>query len=200
MNATPAETTDTSVPFSSERARGLFRWNAVLSGLHAIQGLIILAISLAAAELVTTPVVSSYLTFDTATDTLVPAEQALFDLPIGPAVATVLLPQCRCPCAAGLAGPRLVRTSSVSTSPRALDRVRPQLERHDRHHRRPLGHPGDRHARGLFGINAAMNLFGWSMESANRVARRPSGTTTCSASSPASCPGSSSASRSGRLE
>ena len=37
--------------------------------------------------IVTAPVVSSYLTFDAATQTLVPAQRALFDLPIGPAVA-----------------------------------------------------------------------------------------------------------------
>jgi hypothetical protein len=60
MSTSATLDTATTVPIPEERAHGLFRWNAVLSGLHAIQGFIILAISLAAAELVTSPVVSSY--------------------------------------------------------------------------------------------------------------------------------------------
>ena len=85
MSAAAEAATAEAIP--SERAQSLFRWNAVLSGLHGFQGLVILIISLAAAELVTSPVITSYLTFDTVTDTLVPAERALFNLPIGPAVA-----------------------------------------------------------------------------------------------------------------
>ena len=56
-------------------------------GSTRVQGVVILALSFAKSPLVTAPVVSSFLTFDTATKTLVPAQRALFDLPIGPAVA-----------------------------------------------------------------------------------------------------------------
>ena len=35
-----AATTAVAVPLADERANSLFRWNAVLSGLHGIQGLI----------------------------------------------------------------------------------------------------------------------------------------------------------------
>ncbi len=72
---------------SADRARSLARWNGALAVLHAVQGAAILAISFARHPLVTTPVVSSFLRFDTATATLVPAQRTLFALPIGPAVA-----------------------------------------------------------------------------------------------------------------
>jgi len=77
----------TAAAIPADRARSLNRWNLTLAGLHAVQGLAILALSFAKDPVVTTPVVSSYLTFDTATSTLVPAQRTLFDLPIGPAVA-----------------------------------------------------------------------------------------------------------------
>ena len=51
--ARPAVTDVVAAPLSPERANSLFRWNAVLAGLHGIQAFIILAISLA-----TDPVVS----------------------------------------------------------------------------------------------------------------------------------------------
>jgi hypothetical protein len=74
-------------PIAEPQARSLHRWNLSLATLHALQGLVILAISFAKDPLVTAPVVSSFLRFDTATRTLVPAQRPLFDLPIGPAVA-----------------------------------------------------------------------------------------------------------------
>ena len=70
-----------SIP--ADRARGLFRWNASLAVLHFAQFAIILALSLMQSPMATAPVVSSYLTFDTVAQTLVPAQRALFDLPIG---------------------------------------------------------------------------------------------------------------------
>ena len=71
-----------------------------LAGLHAVQGVAILALSFAKDPLVTAPVVSSYLTFDTATSTLVPAQRALFDLPDRAGRRAVLLPQRRSPTSA----------------------------------------------------------------------------------------------------
>ncbi len=158
-----------AVQISDERRHSLFRWNGVLAALHGIQGLIILAISLAAAELVTSPVVSSYLSFDSATDSLVPAEQTLFDLPIGPAVALFFF------LSAGahalLAWPARgwyerklgehiapARWIEYSLSSSVMIVVIAALS--------GIQEIGTLVA--LFGINAAMNLFGWSMESANQ--------------------------------
>jgi hypothetical protein len=156
-------------PIPGERTQSLFRWNAVLSGLHGFQGLVILVISLAAAELVTSPVVTSYLTFDTVTDTLVPAERTLFNLPIGPAVALFFF------LSAGahalLAWPargwyerklgehiqpaRWIEYALSSSVMIVLIAVLAGIQE--------IGT-----LLALFGINAAMNLFGWSMESANQ--------------------------------
>jgi len=169
MNTIAAVDRASTVPLTDERRHGLFRWNAVLSGLHGIQGLIILAISLAAVELVTSPVVSSYLTFDTATDTLVPAQRTLFDLPIGPAVALFFF------LSAGahalLAWPLRgwyerklgehiapIRWIEYALSSSVMIVVIAALA--------GIQEIGTLVA--LFGINAAMNLFGWSMESANQ--------------------------------
>ena len=169
MKTASAVDSATAVPLSDERAQSLFRWNAVLSGLHGIQGLIILAISLAAAELVTSPVVSSYLTFDSATETLVPAERTLFDLPIGPAVALFFF------LSAGahalLAWPARgwyqrklgehiapARWIEYALSSSVMIVIIAALS--------GIQEIGTLVA--LFGINAAMNLFGWSMESANQ--------------------------------
>ena len=71
--------------------RGLFRWNVVLAGLHFAQFAAVMALSLGVAKVVTTPIVSSYLTFDQSTRTLLPAQRLLFDLPIGAAVAVFFL-------------------------------------------------------------------------------------------------------------
>ena len=169
MNADTAVHTVTAVDISDERSHGLFRWNAVLSGLHGIQGLIILAISLAAAELVTSPVVTSYLTFDSATDTLVPAQRTLFELPIGVAVALFFF------LSAGahalLAWPfrgwyerklgqhiAPARWIEYALSSSVMIVIIATLS--------GIAEIGTLVA--LFGINAAMNLFGWSMESANQ--------------------------------
>jgi hypothetical protein len=168
MNTTAASPM-TATDVTPERGHSLFRWNAVLAGLHAVQGLIILAISLAAAELVTTPVVSSYLTFDSATEALISAERTLFDLPIGPAVALFFF------ISAGahglLAWParawyerRLgehiapARWIEYSLSSSVMIVVIAALA--------GVEEIGTLVA--IFGVNAAMNLFGWSMESANQ--------------------------------
>jgi hypothetical protein len=169
MNTEVAVSAATAVPIPEERAYSLFRWNAVLSGLHAIQGLIILAISLAAAELVTSPVVSSYLTFDSATGTLVPADRTLFDLPIGPMVALFLFLSAGAHAllawpARGWYERRLgahiapARWIEYSLSSSVMIVVIAALS--------GIQEIGTLVA--LFGVNAAMNLFGWSMESANQ--------------------------------
>ena len=84
----PVDGPSAGASLDRDRAAGLFRWNPTLARLHAVQGVVILALSFARDPIVSKPVVTSYLTFDTATQTLVPAQRPLFDLPIGPAVAT----------------------------------------------------------------------------------------------------------------
>jgi hypothetical protein len=169
MNAATAVNTATTVPIPDERAHSLFRWNAVLAGLHGFQGLIILAISLVAAELVTTPVVSSYLAFDSVTETLVPAERTLFDLPIGPAVALFFFLSAGAHAllawpARGWYERRLgehiapARWMEYALSSGVMIVIIAALS--------GIQEIGTLVA--IFGANAAMNLFGWSMESANQ--------------------------------
>ncbi len=150
------------------RARSLNRWNAVLAVLHAAQGLVILAISFAKDPVVTAPVVSSYLTFDEATRTLVPAQRALFDLPIGPAVAVFFF--LSAVAHAAVAGPargwyerRLARGQNparwieYALSSSVMIVIIAELA--------GIQEVGTLVA--IFGVNAVMNLFGWSMEAAN---------------------------------
>ena len=161
---------DASVtPIPRERAGNLFRWNAVLTVLHALQGAIILAISFAKDPIVSAPVVSTYLTFDTAVGTLVPAQRNVFDLPIGPAVATFFFLSAIAH--ALLAWPlrrwyedRLaahiqpMRWIEYALSSSVMIVVIATLA--------GVQEIGTLIA--IFGANAAMNLFGWSMESANQ--------------------------------
>ncbi len=151
-----------------ERARGLHRWNLSLSALHAFQGALILALSFARDPVVTAPVVSSYLSFDTATQTLVPAQRTLFDLPIGPAVAlffflsaiahfAVAFPA-RAWYERSLArGINPARWVEYALSSSVMIVVIAELS--------GIQEIGTLIA--IFGVNAAMNLFGWSMELAN---------------------------------
>lgn len=150
------------------QSHSLHRWNSTLAVLHAVQGVLILALSFAKDPLVTAPVVSSYLTFDTAAGTLVPAQRALFELPIGPAVAlffflsaiahfAVAFP------ARGWYEARLARGINparwieYALSSSVMIVVIATLS--------GIQEIGTLLA--IFGINAAMNLFGWSMELAN---------------------------------
>lgn len=159
----------TVTPIAQDRAASLFRWNAVLAVLHGIQGLAIMAISFARDPIVTAPVVSSYLAFDTATQTLVPAQRTLFDLPIGPAVATFFFMSAIAH--ALLAWPlrrwyenslaahiQPMRWIEYALSSSVMIVVIAALA--------GIQEIGTLVA--IFGINAAMNLFGWSMESANQ--------------------------------
>ena len=161
------EPTAGSIP--GDRAHSLFRWNAILAALHAVQGLLILALSFARDPIVTNPVVSSYLTFNTTTESLEQAQRTLFELPIGPAVATFFFMSAIAH--ALLAWPlrawyerRLstgiqpMRWIEYSLSSSVMIVVIASLS--------GIQEIGTLIA--IFGINAAMNLFGWSMESANQ--------------------------------
>ena len=77
--------TATAIP--AQKAAGLFRWNAALALLHLLQGIAIMAISFAKDPVVTSPVVGTYLRYDTDARTLVTAQRGIWDMPIGPAVA-----------------------------------------------------------------------------------------------------------------
>jgi hypothetical protein len=156
-------------PIAETQARSLHRWNMVLAALHAVQGAVILALSFAKDPIVTAPVVSSYLTFDTATSTLVPAQRAVFDLPIGPAVALFfflsaiahfsLAWPARGWYERNLAlGQNPARWVEYALSSSVMIVVIATLS--------GIQEIGTLVA--IFGINAAMNLFGWSMEAANQ--------------------------------
>jgi len=66
---------------------GLRRFNGIMAVLHLLQGILLLVLSNAT----TYPVYTNFLTFDRTTRTLVPDPQVAFNLPFGPAVATFLL-------------------------------------------------------------------------------------------------------------
>jgi hypothetical protein len=159
----------TATPLPEERAQSFFRWNAVLAGLHAIQGLLILALSFARDPMVTSPVVTSYLTFDEATSSLVQAQRELFELPIGPAVATFFFMSAIAHALLAWplrgwyerrlsAGIQPMRWIEYALSSSVMIVVIAALS--------GIQEIGTLVA--IFGINAAMNLFGWSMESANQ--------------------------------
>jgi hypothetical protein len=149
-------------------ARSLFRWNIALAALHGTQAIVMLILSLAQVPMATWPIVSSYLTFDTTTRELVPATRTLFDLPIGPAVASFFA------------------MSAVAHLVVAVP-ARGWYERRLARHQNPARWieyafsssvmivviatlTGVRELGTLIaiaGANAAMILFGWSMEAAN---------------------------------
>jgi hypothetical protein len=168
MSAVTAIPSDPPASIDRGRAASLFRWNLVLATLHGIQALAILALSFAKDPVVSSPIVSSYLRFDPATRTLVEAQRPLFDLPIGPAVALFFL------------------MSAIAHFSVAVP-FRGSYERHLARGQNPArwieyafsssvmivviaGLTGVREIGTLvaiFGVNAAMILFGWSMEIAN---------------------------------
>lgn len=157
---------------AADRARSLNRWNLVLAALHAVQGIAILALSFATSPVVSAPVVSSYLTFDTATSSLIPAQRALFELPIGPAVAAFFFLSALAHLALALPargwyerslarGQNPARWIEYALSSSVMIVVIATLS--------GIQEIGTLVA--IFGINAAMNLFGWSMEAANEGRR-----------------------------
>jgi hypothetical protein len=162
----------TAIP--ADRSASLFRWNAVLAGLHLVQGLTILAISFAKSPVVTSPIVSTYLRFDTATSHLVTAQRSIWDLPIGPAVAlfflmsavahfTMAFPARRWYEAHLGRGQNPIRWIEYSFSSSVMIVVIAALA--------GVQEIGTLIA--IFGANAAMILFGWSMEIANEGRGRP---------------------------
>ena len=157
-----------------ERAHQLFRWNAALTVLHFVQFAAMMALSLGVAKVVTTPIVSSYLAFDQANRTLVPAQRLLFDLPIGPAVAVFFLMSAIAHFAVALPargwyerslarGQNPARWIEYAFSSSVMIVVIASL----------VGIREIGTLVAIFGVNAAMNLFGWSMEAANEGRARP---------------------------
>jgi hypothetical protein len=119
--------------------------------------------------MVTSPVVTSYLTFDEATSSLVQAQRELFELPIGPAVATFFFMSAIAHALLAWplrgwyerrlsAGIQPMRWIEYALSSSVMIVVIAALS--------GIQEIGTLVA--IFGINAAMNLFGWSMESANQ--------------------------------
>lgn len=160
--AVPART------IAPDRARSLFRWNLLLSVLHFAQFAAMLALSLGVAKVVTAPVVSSYLAFDPVNRTLVPAQRLLFDLPIGPAVALFFLMSAVAHIVVALPargwyerslarGQNPARWIEYAFSSSVMIVVIATL----------VGIREIGTLVAIFGVNAAMNLFGWSMEAAN---------------------------------
>ncbi len=172
MTAILAVPAATAIP--ADRARSLFRWNAVLAALHGLQFVAMLVLSLAQDPMAKWPIISSYLTFDTTTRTLLPATRTLFELPIGPVVASFFA------------------MSAIAHFVVAFP-ARGWYERRLARHQNPARWieyafsssvmivviamlTGVREIGTLIaivGANAAMNLFGWSMEAANEGRERP---------------------------
>ncbi|MGA2514339.1 MAG: heliorhodopsin HeR [Candidatus Limnocylindrales bacterium] len=162
----------TGIP--ADRSANLFRWNAVLSALHFVQAAAILALSFARNPVVTSPVVSTYLRFDQATQHLVTAQRSIWALPIGPAVALFLLlsaiahfgmafPARRWYEAHLARGQNPIRWIEYSFSSSVMIVVIAALA--------GVQEVGTLIA--IFGVNAAMIMFGWSMEIANEGRDRP---------------------------
>jgi hypothetical protein len=163
-----------TAPIADDQAHSLFRWNAGLAVIHFIQFAIVMAISFAKDPIVTAPIVSSYLTFDQATSTLVPAQRTLFDLPIGPAVAIFFLLSSIAHALVAFPargwyqrsiarGQNPARWIEYALSSSVMIVVIATLS--------GIQEIGTLVA--IFGVNAAMNLFGWSMEAANEGRARP---------------------------
>jgi len=161
-----------SIPASSSSS--LRRWNLILAALHFAQAAIMLVISFARDPVVSTPVVSSYLRFDPATSSLLPAQRELFALPIGPAVAAFFLLSAIAHLAVGwparawyearlARGQNPARWIEYAFSSSLMIVVIATLS--------GIREIGTLIA--IFGANAGMILFGWSMEAANEGRTRP---------------------------
>ena len=162
----------TGIP--ADRSANLFRWNAVLAALHFVQAATILALSFAKSPVVTSPVVSTYMRFDETTQHLVTAQRSIWDLPIGPAVALFFLmsaiahfsmafPARRWYEARLARGQNPIRWIEYAFSSSVMIVVIAALA--------GVQEIGTLIA--IFGVNAAMIMFGWSMEIANEGRARP---------------------------
>jgi hypothetical protein len=163
-----------AMPFGSDRSIGLFRWNLALAVLHFVQFLAMLAISVARDPIVSAPVTSSYLAWDPGSRTLVDAQRQVFELPIGPAVAGFFLLSAIAHAIVALPGRRWyesrlarhqnpARWIEYAFSSSLMIVVIASLS--------GIREIGTLIA--VFGSNAAMILFGWSMEAANEGREQP---------------------------
>ena len=157
-----------------DRSASLFRWNAILAALHLVQAAAILALSFAKSPIVTSPVVGTYLHFDETTRHLVTAQRSIWDMPIGPAVALFFLmsavahfamafPARRWYEAHLARGQNPIRWIEYAFSSSVMIVVIAALA--------GVQEVGTLIA--IFGANAAMIMFGWSMEIANEGRDRP---------------------------
>jgi hypothetical protein len=158
----------------ADRSTSLFRWNAILAALHLVQAAAILALSFAKSPIVTSPVVGTYLHFDETTKHLVTAQRSIWDMPIGPAVALFFLmsaiahfsmafPARRWYEAHLARGQNPIRWIEYAFSSSVMIVVIAALA--------GVQEVGTLIA--IFGANAAMIMFGWSMEIANEGRDRP---------------------------
>jgi hypothetical protein len=158
----------------ADRSTILFRWNAILAALHFVQAAAILALSFAKSPIVTSPVVGTYLHFDETTKHLVTAQRSIWDMPIGPAVALFFLmsafahfsmafPARRWYEAHLARGQNPIRWIEYAFSSSVMIVVIAALA--------GVQEIGTLIA--IFGANAAMIMFGWSMEIANEGRDRP---------------------------
>lgn len=85
--ADKSNTTSTSTSTEERKFTGLRRFNLVMGFLHLVQGLFMILVS----NDTTYPIFTNYLNFDTATRTLKPGTELLYNLPFGIAVAFFLL-------------------------------------------------------------------------------------------------------------
>jgi hypothetical protein len=86
MAADTAGSTITDELLIDAKLRSLRRFNAVMGGVHLLQGVLMLVLSTSFAL----PVMTSFLQFDVAAGRLVPHPAVAFELPIGPLVALFL--------------------------------------------------------------------------------------------------------------
>ncbi len=162
------------LPIPAERSANLFRWNAALAALHLIQAIAILGISFARNPIATSPIVGTYLHFDEATKHLVTAQRPLWDLPLGPMVALFFLMSALAHFSMAFPirkryegwlarGQNPIRWVEYSFSSSLMIVVIAALA--------GVQEIGTLIA--IFGANAAMIMFGWSMEVANEGRERP---------------------------
>jgi hypothetical protein len=161
-------------PIPVDRSASLFRWNAALSALHLAQAIAILAISFAKNPIATSPIVGTYLRFDEATKHLVTAQRPLWDLPLGPMVALFFFMSALAHFSMAFPirkryedwlarGQNPMRWVEYSFSSSVMIVVIAALA--------GVQEVGTLIA--IFGANAAMIMFGWSMEVANEGRDRP---------------------------
>jgi Heliorhodopsin len=169
---TAARSAPETIP--SNRSASLHRWNLGLAGLHAAQFMAMLAISFARDPMVGAPVTGSYLAWDPATRSLVDAQRQLFDLPLGPTIAAFFLLSAIAHAVVALPGRRWyeahlargqnpARWIEYAFSSSLMIVVIASLS--------GIREIGTLIA--VFGANAGMILFGWSMEAANEGRSRP---------------------------